>query len=36
MAERRQEALNAAERQVDAFGMQRQQPRLDRVDRRSA
>ncbi len=36
MAERRQQALDAIERQIDAFGMQRQQARLDGADRRSA
>ncbi len=32
MIERGQKALDAAERQVDAFGMQREKPRQDRVD----
>ena len=32
MTERREEALDALERQIDALGMQRQQPRVDGVD----
>ncbi len=33
MTKRGKKALDAAERQIDAFGMQREQPSQDRVDR---